>query len=175
MHGIDLAKIEATSTANFARVGAIQDAADKLMAPENLRRDFLTKAGLVGALYRAVKPDLAAIELAQRCGCILAIAERIRTIADPPDISHVMHGIQELLDQSIAAVPFTIGDKKGGYFDLSKIDFAALRKKFAKDKPTNTDLERLKAAVRAQLERMVRLNRTRADYLDKVSRADRKL
>ena len=167
LHGIDLAKIEATSTANFARVGAIQDAADKLMAPENVRRDFLSKAGLVGALYRAVKPDPAAIELAPRCGCILAITERIRTIVDPPDISHVMQGIEELLDESIAAVPFTIGERKGGYFDLSKIDFEALRKKFDKNKPTNTDLERFKAAVRAQLERMVRLNRTRADYLEK--------
>jgi len=167
LHGVDLAKIEATSTANFGRVGGIQDAADKLMAPESVRRDFLTKAGLVGALYRAVKPDPAALELAQRCGCILAIAERIRTITDPPDISHVMRGIQELLDESIAAVPFTIGDKKSGYFDLSKLDFEALRKKFDKNKPTNTDLERLKAAVRAQMERMVRLNRTRADYLEK--------
>ena len=167
LNGIELAQIEAISTANFARVGAIQEAADKLMAPENLRRDFLSKAGLVGALYRAVKPDVAAIELAPRCGCILAIAERIRAIVDPPDISYVLQGIQELLDESIAAVPFTISEKKGGYFDLSKIDFAALRKKFAKDKPTNTDLERLKAAVRAQLERLVRLNRTRADYLTK--------
>jgi type I restriction enzyme R subunit len=167
LHGIDLAKIEATSTANFARVGAIQDAADKLMAPEAVRRDFLSKAGLVGALYRAVKPDPAAIELAPRCGCLAAIAERIRTTTDPPDISHVLQGIQELLDQSIAAVPFTIEEKKGNYFDLSKIDFEALRKKFDKNKPSNTDLERLKAAVRAQLERMVRLNRTRADYLEK--------
>jgi len=167
LHGIDLAKIEATSIANFARVGAIQDAADKLMAPENVRRDFLSKAGLVGALYRAVKPDPAALELAPRCGCLLAIAERIRTTTDPPDISQVLEGIQELLDQSIAAVPFTIGDKIGGYFDLSKIDFEALRKKFDKNKPTNTDLEHLKAAVRSALERMVRLNRTRADYLEK--------
>ena len=167
LHGVDLAKIEATPTVNFERVGAIQDAADKLLAPENIRRDFLSKAGLVGALYRAVKPDPAAAELAPRCGCILAIAERIRTTADPPDISHVMQGIEELLDQSIAAVPFTIGDNKGGYFDLSKIDFEALRKKFEKSKPANTDLEHLKAAVRAQLERMVRLNRTRADYLEK--------
>jgi type I restriction enzyme R subunit len=166
-HGIDLAKIEATSTGNFARVGAIEDAADKLMAPESLRRDFLSKAGLVSALYRALKPDPAAIELAQRCACLAAIAERIRTTTDPPDISHVIQGIEELLDQSIAAVPFTIGDKKGAYFDLSKIDFEALGKKFEKNKPTNTDLERLKAAVRAQLERMVRLNRTRADYLEK--------
>ena len=36
-----------------------------------------------------------------------------------------------------------------------------------KKKPTNTDLERLKAAVKVQLERMVLLNRTRADYLEK--------
>ena len=40
LYRIDLAKIEVTSTANFARVGAIQDAADKLMAPETVRRDF---------------------------------------------------------------------------------------------------------------------------------------
>ena len=64
-------------------------------------------------------------------------------------------------------MPFTIGDKKSGYFDLSKIDFEALRQKFDKKKPSNTDLERLKAAVKAQLERMVLLNRTRADYLEK--------
>jgi type I restriction enzyme R subunit len=167
MYGVDLGTIEATSTANFARVGAIQDAADELMAPENVRRDFLSKAGLVGALYRAVKPDPLVIELAPRCGCILAIAERIRTTTDPPDISHIMQGIEELLDQSIAAVPFTIGERGSGYFDLSKIDFEALRRKFDKNKPANTDLEHLKAAVRAQLERMVRLNRTRADYLEK--------
>src|SRR6185312_13342549 len=63
--------------------------------------------------------------------------------------------------------PFTIGDKGSGYFDLSKIDFEALRRKFDKSKPSNTDLEHLKAAVRAQLERLVRLNTTRADYLEK--------
>ena len=84
-------------------------------------------------------------------------------------------GIQELLDQSIAAVPFTIGEKKGGYFDLSKIDFEALRKKFDKNKPTNTDLEHLKAAVRSALERMVRLEPYAGRLSGKISRADRKL
>ena len=165
--GVNLAKIEETPTANFARVGAIQDAANLLMAPETVRRDFLSKTGLVVALYRAVKPDPAAIEFASRCGCLAAIAEEIRTTTDPPDISHVLQGIEELLDESIAAVPFTIDDKRGGYFDLSKIDFEALKKKFEKKKPTNIDLERLKAAVKVQLERMVLLNRTRADYLEK--------
>jgi type I restriction enzyme R subunit len=165
--GVNLTRIEETPTANFARVGAIQDAANLLMSPETVRRDFLSETGLVVALYRAVKPDPAAIEFAARCGCLAAIAEEIRTTTDPPDISHVLQGIEELLDQSIAAVPFTIDDKRGGYFDLSKIDFEALRKKFDKRKPSNIDLERLKAAVKVQLERMVRLNRTRADYLEK--------
>ena len=82
---------------------------------------------------------------------------------------HIMQGIQDLLDASIAAEPFKIRQttKSYGQIDLSKIDFAALRKRFEDKKPNNTDVERLKAAVRAQLERMVRLNPTRADYLEK--------
>src|SRR3990167_2995850 len=99
--GVNLAKIEETPMANFARVGAIKDAANLLMAPESVRREFLSKAGLVVALYRAVKPDPAAIEFAGRCGCLAAIADEIRATTDPPDISNVMQGIQELLDESI--------------------------------------------------------------------------
>jgi type I restriction enzyme R subunit len=166
-HGVDLAKIEQTPVTNFARAGAIRDAADNLLAPESVRRDFLGKTGLVLALYRAVKPDPVAIEFASLCGCLAAIADEIRTTVNPPDISHVLDGIYKLLDESIAAVPFTIGDEQRVFYDLSKIDFEALQKKFDNKKPTNTDLERLKAAVKTQLERMVLLNRTRADYLEK--------
>ena len=84
-----------------------------------------------------------------------------------------MQGIQELLDRSIGAEPFKIKDKSADKasgvqgIDLSKIDFEKLAKRFEKTKPTSSDLERLRAAVKAQLERMVRLNRTRADYLEK--------
>lgn len=168
-HGVALAEIEAMPTANFAQAGAISAAADRLMAPEAIKRDFLALEALVGSLYRAVKPDPVAVEFSQRCGCIAAIAEFIRTVTDPPDISHIMQGIQDLLDESIAAEPFKIRQPTKGYgqIDLSKINFEALRKRFETKKPSNTDVERLKAAVRAQLERMVRLNPTRADYLAK--------
>jgi type I restriction enzyme, R subunit len=120
-----------------------------------------------------VKPDPIAVEFAVRCGSIRALADYIRNRSDPPDISHVMQGIEELLDRSIGAEPFKIQDKNAGKasgvqgIDLSKIDFEKLAKRFEKNKPTSSDLERLKAAVKAQLERMVRLNRTRADYLEK--------
>jgi len=168
-HGIALAEIENMPTANFAQAGAIQSAADRLMAPETIKRDFLALETLVNSLYRAVKPDPVAVEFAQRCGCLAAIAACIRTVTDPPDISHIMQGIQNLLDESIAAEPFKIRQTTSAYgqIDLSKINFEALRKRFENKKPSNTDVERLKAAVRAQLERMVRLNPTRADYLQK--------
>ncbi len=169
MHGIHLDEIENVSTANFAQAGAIGMAADKLMVPETIKRDFLAQEVLVNSLYRAVKPDPVAIEFAQRCGCLTAIAQCIRTVTEPPDISHIMQGIQDLLDESIAAEPFKIRQTTSAYgqIDLSKINFEALRKRFENKKPSNTDVERLKAAVRAQLERMVRLNPTRADYLEK--------
>jgi len=169
-NGVSLIEVEETTTANFARVGAINDAADSLINPEQVKRSYLIQAALVKSLYRAVKPHPLASQFANRCGCIEAIADRIKGTTDPPDISHIMRGIEELLDESISSDPFTIREPSGpmhGMIDLSKIDFEALKKRFKDKKPRNTDLEHLKAAVRMQLERMVRLNRTRADYLEK--------
>lgn len=168
-HGVDLAAIEGTTAEKFERAQAVKDGADRLLAPDSVKKDFMAHARLTDALYSAVKPDPVAVEFATRCGTLRVLADYIRNLTDPPDISHVMKGIQELLDQSIGAEPFKIGDKSSGYqgIDLSKINFEALAKKFEKKNPTNSDLERLKAAVKAQLERMMRLNRTRADYLAK--------
>jgi len=167
--GVDLAKIEGTSAEKFERAQAVEDGANLLLAPEVVKRDFLARARLVDALYGAVKPDPVAVEFATRCGSIRALADYIRNRTDPPDISHILQGINELLDRSIGAEPFKIKDRDRafGSIDLSKIDFEALAKRFEKKRPTSSDLERLKAAVKAQLERMVRLNRTRADYLAK--------
>jgi len=167
--GVSLADIEAKPTANFEQAGAIQEAADKFMAPEMTKRDFLALEALASSLYRALKPDPVAIEFARRCGTLAAIAECVRTVSEPPDITHIMQGIQDLLDESIGAEPFKIKERKAGYgqIDLSKINFEVLSKRFESKKPSNTDLERLRAAVKAQLERMVRLNPTRADYLEK--------
>ena len=44
---------------------------------------------------------------------------------------------------------------------------AALARRFEASKHKNTDLEALKAAIRARLEKLVRLNRTRADLTEK--------
>jgi type I restriction enzyme R subunit len=119
---VDLGRIEGTAAQNFQRAQAIEDSANGLMAPEAVKRDFMAHARLVDALYGAVKPDLVAVEFAVRCGTIRALADHIRNTSDPPDISHVLQGINELLDRSIGAEPFKIkGDAKGyGSIDLRR-------------------------------------------------------
>jgi hypothetical protein len=59
--------------------------------------------------------------------------------------------------------------REGGLpaIDLSRINFEVLAQRFKKSKHKNTDLEALKAAIRARIEKLVRVNRTRADFAEK--------
>jgi type I restriction enzyme R subunit len=99
--GVNLAKIEEIPTANFARVGAIQDAA-KLLSPETVRRDFLSNR-LVVALYRAVARS-GGHRVRSRCRCLAAIAEEIRT--DRPAGYLTRPGYEELLDSPLQPCRF---------------------------------------------------------------------
>ncbi len=166
-HGVNLAAIEALPLGDLQRLEAIKDAIDALISPESLRRDFFGHEQLVGTLYRAVKPDPSALEFAQRVAGIatLAAAIRAKLNPNPPDISTIMGQIGGLLDESITGL--TIRSAGPPAIDLSKINFEALAQRFKESKHKNTDLEALKAAIRAKLDKLVRLNRTRADFAEK--------
>jgi len=166
-HGVMLAEIEATDAGSMARLAHIQDGMNALISPDPLRRDFLAHERLVSTLYRAVKPDPSALEFASRVACLTTLAEAIhaRLNPNPPDISQVMNQINGLLDASITG--HEIRQSGPPALDLSKINFEALAQRFKASKHKNTDLEVLKAAIRAQLEKMIQLNRTRADFAEK--------
>lgn len=166
-HGVDFASMEALPVGDLARLEAVENAIEALIAPEALRREFFGHEKLLGTLYRAVKPDLAALEFAERVAGILALAAAVRTRLrpDPPDISEVMGQITGLLDESIAGL--TIREGGPPAIDLSKINFEALAERFKTSQHKNTEIEALKAAIRARLDRLVRLNRTRTDFAEK--------
>src|SRR5207253_1971008 len=90
---------------------------------------------------------------------------RAKLNPNPADISDVMGGINAVLDESIIGI--TLREEGPPPLDLSKIDFEVLANRFRQSKHKNTDLEVLKAAIRAQLEKLIRLNRTRADFAEK--------
>jgi type I restriction enzyme R subunit len=166
-HGVQLADIEQLPVGSLQRLQHIEDVINALVSPDPVRRDFFGHERLVATLYRAVKPDPAALEFAGRVACIGTIADAIRAKINPKpaDISQVMGDITALLDESITGM--TISDKGPPALDLSKIDFEALSKRFCEAKHKNSDLEVLKAAIRAQLEKLIQLNHTRADFAEK--------
>lgn len=166
-HGVLLDEIEATPAGSLERLQYIADGMNELISPDSLRRDFFAHERLVSTLYQAVKPDPSALEFASRVACISTLAECIRTRLNPnpPDISLVMNNINGLLDASITG--HAIREQGPPALDLSKINFEALAKRFKEAKHKNTDLEQLKAAIRAKLEEMIQLNRTRADFAEK--------
>ena len=164
---VDLDAIEKLPMGGLERLERLEFAINALISPDPLRIQFLGHERLVITLFRAVKPDPVALEFMGRVSCIAAIADAIRAKLNPNpvDVSMVMEGIGKLLDESItgASIPGTAGV----LLDLSKIDFVALAKRFKASTTKNTDLEELKAAIRAQLEKLIRLNKTRANYADK--------
>ncbi len=171
-HGVDIPAIAALPTGNLSRLTALADSVDRLIAPDPVRKDFLAHERLVHAPYQAVKPDPVVTEFAARVACLAVIGAEIRqrTNPGPPAISAVMFQINNLLDASIEADGFripTVREQPGppyGVIDISAIDFAALAKRFEKSQRKNVEIERLKLAVRAQLEKMVQANPTRVDY-----------
>ena len=165
-HGVDLAAMEALPLGGMERLAAVENAINALIGPDGLRREFFGHEKYVGTLYRAVKPDPAAIEFSVRVTGIATLAGAIRAklSPNPPDIATILQQIGGLLDASITGL--TIREEGPPAIDLSKINFEALAKRFKESKHKNTDLEALKAAIAAKLEKLVRLNRTRADFAE---------
>jgi type I restriction enzyme R subunit len=166
-HQVSLAEIENLPIGGMQRLTMVADAVDALISPDPRRQEFLGHERLVSTLYGAVKPDPAALVFSGRAACLGAIADAIRakTNPGPVDISEVMREIKEVLDGSIVGIDMPV--KPGPRLDLSKIDFEALAKRFKKSQHKNTELEILKAVIRAKLDQMIRLNRTRANFRDK--------
>lgn len=166
-HQVILSAIEQLVSGSMERLQMIDDAVNALISPDALRREFFGHERMVSILYGAVKPDPVVLEFASRVACLATLAEAIRTKLNPnpPDISQVMAAINGLLDDSITG--HEIRESGPPALDLSKINFEALAARFKQSKHKNTDLEVLRVAIRNQLEKMIRLNRTRADFAEK--------
>ncbi len=168
-HGVDLAAIQ--SAEGFSRIGMLDDAVDSLVGSDEPKRRYLDLANTVQRFYKAVLPDPAARTFAAEVTPVQIIADKIRALTPPTDISQVMGQVEDLLDRSIATEGYIIREASAPYgdehwIDLSNIDFEKLAEKFKAGRKRTTN-EKLKGTVAQKLMVMVRLNRTRMDYLEK--------
>ncbi len=165
LRGISIDAIADTAI-GLERLSQLDDAVNALISPDQVRRDFQAHERVVTTLYNALKPDTAARDFIGLGSCLIAIADAIRAklAPNPINISAVLAEICTVLDSSITGVSMP---REGKLLDLSKIDFDSLRAKFSKAKHKNTDIEVLKTAVHAELNRLVGLNTTRMNFQTK--------
>ena len=167
--GVDL---EAILTATgFQRVKLKEDAVSMFVIDDKTRRRFMESAGHVEKHFKSLLPDPAANEFGPIRKVISVIAETIRSEIPPGDISEVMEQVDKLLDQSVSTEGYVIRPSatEQNYIDLSKIDFEALKEKFEKGRKP-IEVQKLRAQVVQKLVQMVRLNRTRMNFLDEFQK-----
>lgn len=164
--GIDLMAIVSTPLEN--RLEALQKAMDVILeAGEDKVKAYLLLAGQVARTFKAILPDAEANAYAPMSVLVAYLGAMIKALRPTPDISGVMSDLDALLDDSIATEGYRIGDRPAAeaLIDLSQIDFAALQQKFAMGKKA-TETEKLKGQIEKKLEKMVRENKGRIDFME---------
>ncbi len=164
--GVDPAAIKEAQ--GLEKAALIGEAVEKLIESDEAKREYLSKARAVSRVYKAILPDRASSEFTADAVLISVLAERIRSLMPKPDISAIMQDVEDLLDRSVAPIPYETPEDPE-VIDISQIDFEKLRAKFDTGKK-RTEAERLRALLSQKLTAMVARNPTRADFLDRFQK-----
>ncbi len=166
--GVDLDTAQTDDA--FQNIAQINDAMERILINDKTKKGYLQLATNVTKLYKAILPDPDAYQFTKICQLIHIIAQKIRNLAPPADISGVMTEVEDLLDQSIAPEGYLIEIPADGYdaepIDLSQIDFEQLSERF-NTQHKRVEAEKLRGAINGKLAAMIRLNRSRMNYQEK--------
>ena len=167
--GVDLEAIRAAS--GFEREKLKDDAVATFVIDDKTRRRFMESSGYVEKLFKSLLPDPAANEFGPIRKVIAVIAEKIRSEIPPADIAEVMEDVEQLLDRSVSTEGYVIRPSATAqnYVDLSQIDFEALKAKFERGRKP-IEMQKLRGQIAQKLVQMVRMNRTRMNFLEEFQK-----
>ncbi|MBI5518531.1 MAG: type I restriction endonuclease subunit R, partial [Desulfovibrio sp.] len=167
--GVDCGKIK--SAQGFQKVALLDDAVEALIAKEEDKSAFMSKVVTACRVYRAILPDAMASQVTPDVVLFSVLAQKIRGLVPPADISQIMEQVEDLLDRSVAADPYVMpaGGPEQPLVDLSQIDFDKLRGQFTEGRK-RTEAEKLRALISERLASMVARNKMRADFLERFQR-----
>jgi type I restriction enzyme R subunit len=167
---IDPAKIR--DARGFEREKLKEDAVAALVINDETRRQYLNLAAAVDSIFKSLLPDTAAFEFSPICNVFKVVAEKIRSELPGVDISAVMADVEALLNRSIAAGGYVmppVSNDPSRYIDLSQVDFEALKSQFDEGRKS-IEVQKLRERIAIKLALMVKLNKTRLDFLEEFQR-----
>jgi type I restriction enzyme R subunit len=158
----------------FEKVQQMDALKEAVLVNDEIRARYMTLAADIARLYKAILPDREANTFAPIVALYSVITAKILTLQDPPDISKIVEDMEALLDLSIEPKGYVIqkrdndgaGEAGDGRIDLGKLDFAKLRAQFEAGQ-RYAATQQLRSALTARLDRMVRLNKSRTDYVSR--------
>ncbi len=164
--------LDALARADGFEFIALRDASmEALLIEDVTRRGYLARADLARRLFAAILPDPVASTYTRIVGVARNLAERIRSLDERPDLSHVSGAVRELLDRSVGAEEYVIratADDADAetLIDLNAIDFEALAARLAGRKRSST--KRIAADLGERVELAAQRNPTRLSLIDRL-------
>ncbi|MEI7990275.1 MAG: type I restriction endonuclease subunit R, partial [Chloroflexota bacterium] len=172
---VDLAAIQEKD--GFQRIRLMDDAVSEILVNDETKRKYLLLSLEVEKYFQAILPDPAANQYGEDRKTIVVLAEKIRCLTPPADISNVMEAVAKILDESVApkdqgyviqsAAGGEIGDSGSAaashWVNLSQIDFEALKKKLERNRKRIV-IEKLRGVLQQKISQMVAINRSRMDF-----------
>lgn len=149
------------------KIRLITDSVDAILVNDESKRRYILLSSSVKKLFKAILPDPEAKRFYEKYALFSVLADKIISLSGEVDITDVMRKVEYVLDKSIEAEGYVISELPGEHIiDLSMINFDALRKKFLEGKK-NIQIAQIKRAISMKLNKMVRLNKSRMDYLER--------
>jgi type I restriction enzyme R subunit len=166
---IDLGKILSAPAAE--KLLLIEQAVNTILGDLGKKKKFLNLAMDIYSTYQAILPDPSADDYYAEVTAIRVIASRVRDVGlASVDVSQVKKDLEDLLDRSIQAGEYVIPQHKR-LKDLSALDADALHDFFTQlDKDNkNIQAEILSAELQNKIEEMVRKNKKRSKFIDRLN------
>ena len=167
--GIDLNRLE--DAKGFELLRLLDDAVDTVLVNDDIKRRYLSLTGNVNRLYKAILPDPKAHKFAKARALFIIIAEKIRSLGPPADISSVLETVRELLEESIDVTGVELKEWiQPKQIDLSTLNVESLRTRLERGSHKRAGAEQLRHILESRIEKMVELNKSRINYQEQLER-----
>lgn len=165
--GIDIYAILHASS-YYERLTLLKDVGEIILQNDDTHDTFMRYVEAIIKGIDAIKPRREAslfIPYQQVFVTIVRVVNNVMRIT-PETLEDVAKDISEVLDDSVMTVNWAIRNAPSQeLFDLSKIDFDALKRRFEEGRK-HTSIERLRLATNRSLRQMIERNQTRISYLE---------
>ena len=167
--GIDLNRLE--DAKDFELLRLLDDAVNAILVSDDIKRRYLSLAGNVNRLYKAILPDPQAHEFAKARALFVIIAEKIRSLDPRVDISGILETVRDLLEESIDVTGTELKQWiQPKQIDLSTLNIESLKARLGSGSHKRADAEQLRHILESRIEKMVELNKSRINYQEQLER-----